>query len=257
MAFIISVPPPPKAVKVNGREIAREAITREIQNHPAESPGDAREAAVRALVVRELLLQEAARRGLTAAPQELGEGRRETDEDALVRQLLDEAVCLPEPTEAECRRFYDNNISRFEGAAIWELPLQRISIGLSVIVMLLAGWLGLDLVGWTIRALFGLPFRQIVELPTVQMAVGVLSLLGLLYMAAAVAHRWLRLGYVALAMLLAGWMLYAFYIQQWDRLARVQWYAIPAGLYLLGIGWLEWQRDTKRWPAGWITPRCC
>ncbi len=115
-----AAPPPPKAVMVNGREIPREAITREIQNHPAESPGDAREAAVRALVVRELLLQEAARRGLTAAPRELGEGRRETDEDALVRQLLDEAVCLPEPTEAECRRFYDNNISRFEGAAIWE-----------------------------------------------------------------------------------------------------------------------------------------
>ena len=132
----------------------------------------------------------------------------------------------------------------------WELPLQRVSIGLSFIIMLLAGWLGLDLVGWTIRAMFGLPFRQIVELPTVQMAVGVLSLLGLLYVAAAAAHRWLRLGYVALAMLLTGWMLYAFYIQQWDRLARVQWYAIPAGLYLLGIGWLEWQRGHKtlaRW----------
>jgi hypothetical protein len=82
------------------------------------------------------------------------------------------------------------------------------------------------------------------------MAVGVLSLLGLLYVAAAAAHRWLRLGYVALAMLLAGWMLHAFYIQQWDRLARVQWYAIPAGLYLLGVGFLEWRQGHKtlgRW----------
>jgi hypothetical protein len=135
-------------------------------------------------------------------------------------------------------------------AAVWELPLQRSSIGLSFIIMTLAGWLGLDVIGWSIRAMLGLPFRQIVDLPTIQMAVGVLSLLGLLYVAAATAHRWLRLGYAALAMLLAGWMLHAFYIQQWDRLARIQWYAIPAGLYLLGIGGLEWQRNHKtlgRW----------
>jgi hypothetical protein len=134
--------------------------------------------------------------------------------------------------------------------AVWELPLQRFSLGMSCFILLLAGWLGLDIVGWTIRALVGLPFRQIVDRPTVQMAVGVLSLLGLLYVAAAAAHRWLRLGYVALAMLLAGWMLHAFYIQQWDRLARVQWYAIPAGLYLLGVGFLEWRQGHKtlgRW----------
>ena len=118
------------------------------------------------------------------------------------------------------------------------------------IILALTAWLGLDLAGWTVRALFGLPFRQIVELETVWMAVGVLSLLGLLYLAAAVAHRWVRLGYVAMGMLLAGWMMYAFYIQAWDRPARVQWYAIPAGLYLLGIGYEEWERGHKglaRW----------
>ena len=37
----ISAPPPP-AVRVNGREIFRAMITREIQNHPAESPMAAR-----------------------------------------------------------------------------------------------------------------------------------------------------------------------------------------------------------------------
>lgn len=114
-----ATPPPPAAVRVNGREIPREAIAREIQNHPAETPLAAREAAVSALVVRELLLQEAQRRQLEAAPRDLGDGRYETVEDALVRALLDDALDLPEPTEAECRRFYENNRQSFESPAIY------------------------------------------------------------------------------------------------------------------------------------------
>jgi hypothetical protein len=83
------------------------------------------------------------------------------------------------------------------------------------------------------------------------MVVGVLSLLGLLYVAAAVVYRRTRLGYVAVGMLLSGWTLHAFYVQQWDSLARIQWYAIPAGLYLLGIAYLEWRRG-NRLLARWI-----
>jgi len=134
--------------------------------------------------------------------------------------------------------------------AIWERPLQRFSVWFSFAILTLIFWLGLDLVGWTVRAMFGFSFRQIVKLETVQMAVGVLSLLGLLCVAAAFTHRRLRLGYVAMGMLLAAWMLHAFYVQQWGGAAHVQWYAIPAGLYLLGIAYLEWQRGNRtlaRW----------
>lgn len=113
-------PPPAPAVRVNGHEIPRAAITREIQNHPAESPVAAREAAAQALVVQELLLQEARARGIVAEPLDLGGGRREIDEDALVRQLLDDALDLPTPTEAECKRFYETNIDRFRSPTIWE-----------------------------------------------------------------------------------------------------------------------------------------
>jgi hypothetical protein len=130
---------------------------------------------------------------------------------------------------------------------IWELPLQRVSIIFSFGILVLTAWLGLDLVGWTIRALFGVSFRQMVELVTVQMAVGVLGLLGLLYLAAAYTHRWQRLGYFAIGMLLAAWMLHVFYVQQWEN---VQWYAVPAGLYLLMVAYLEWRRGYKtlgRW----------
>ena len=51
--------PKPKTISVNGAVIAREIIAREVQNHPAEKPILAWQAAARALVVRELLLQEA------------------------------------------------------------------------------------------------------------------------------------------------------------------------------------------------------
>jgi peptidyl-prolyl cis-trans isomerase C len=112
--------PPATAVRVNGQEISSATITREIQNHPADSPRAARESAARALVVRELLLQEARRCGLHGEQQDLGEGQRETREDALVRELLDKVLDLPRPSEDECLRFYKNNLKRFRSPPIWE-----------------------------------------------------------------------------------------------------------------------------------------
>ncbi|MBE7552137.1 MAG: hypothetical protein HS126_13795 [Anaerolineales bacterium] len=130
---------------------------------------------------------------------------------------------------------------------VWAVPLQRFSLGFSWIILSLTAWLGFDLAGWTVRAIFGLPFREVVELATVQMVVRVLALLGLLYVAATFTYRRVRLGYVALGMLLAAWMLHTFYVQEWEN---VQWYAIPAGLYLLTIAYMEWRRGNKvlaRW----------
>ncbi len=134
--------------------------------------------------------------------------------------------------------------------AIWERPLRRLSTGLSLGILVLAACLGPDLVRWTARALLGLPFRPLADLQTVQMVVGVLALLGLLYVAAAYIHRRLRLGYVAIGMLLAAWVLHVFYVRQWSGPAQVQWYAVPAGIYLLGIGHLEHGRGNQalaRW----------
>jgi hypothetical protein len=82
------------------------------------------------------------------------------------------------------------------------------------------------------------------------MTVWVLSLVGLLYALAAAAYRKFRIGYLAVAMLLGAWYLYAFFINAWDDLKLVQWYALPVGLYLLGIGFIEWNRGNKllaRW----------
>lgn len=111
---------PPPAVLVDGTEIGEAAIAREIQNHPAASPAAARAAAVRALAIRQLLLKRAARLGLKAIPVTSEDGLRETEEEALVRQLLETEIRVPDPTEEECRRFYETNSERFRSPDIYE-----------------------------------------------------------------------------------------------------------------------------------------
>jgi len=105
--------PGPTTISVNGAVIAREVIAREVQNHPAEKPILAWQAAARALVVRELLLQESKRVGIEAEPQRDPEGRSETLEEAAMRALIEREVVTPEPDEAACRRFYEQNRARF------------------------------------------------------------------------------------------------------------------------------------------------
>ena len=91
-------------VQVNGTRIVDAAILAEAQHHPARSPDEAVAAATEALVVRELLLQEAARQSLTPEPDVDDEGRRETDDDALIRQLLTAEIAVPAADAAQKRR---------------------------------------------------------------------------------------------------------------------------------------------------------
>ncbi len=107
-------------VRVNGVAIPRELIAREAQHHPSRTPVEAWRAAARALAIRELLVQEARRLGVAAVPQHDGAGRRETDEEALVRALVEQEVTTPEPDEHACRRYYEHNRKAFCTPAIYE-----------------------------------------------------------------------------------------------------------------------------------------
>ncbi|MCU0886070.1 MAG: peptidylprolyl isomerase [Beijerinckiaceae bacterium] len=111
----------PKTISVNGIEITRAAISRETQNHPATKPIEAWQAAARALVVRELLLQEARRIALEPEPVSDEDGRRETDEEALVRGLVEREVVTPRADEATCRRYYEQNRRRFTSPTLHEV----------------------------------------------------------------------------------------------------------------------------------------
>jgi peptidyl-prolyl cis-trans isomerase C len=110
----------PNVVSVNGVAIAREAIAQEVQNHPARKPIEAWQAAARALVVRELLLQQARRLGIVTKPQRDAADRRETEDEALIRGLIEHEVRTPEPDEEICRRYYEQNRHRFRSPAIHE-----------------------------------------------------------------------------------------------------------------------------------------
>ena len=112
--------PKPKTVSVNGAVIPREMIAHEVQNHPAEKPIQAWQAAARALVVRELLLQESRRLDITAEPLYDAQGRSETPEEAAMRALIEREVVTPEPDQAACLRFYEQNRPRFRTGDLYE-----------------------------------------------------------------------------------------------------------------------------------------
>ncbi|MCL7998051.1 peptidylprolyl isomerase [Brucella sp. 21LCYQ03] len=116
------IPPKPRpifdAVSVNGVEIAESDILTEAQNHPAENPGAALLAAARALAIRELLLQQAKELGIHPQREKDAEGRPETDEDALVRIVIEQEVEVPSASSDECLRFYENNRQRFTSSPL-------------------------------------------------------------------------------------------------------------------------------------------
>lgn len=109
-------------VRVNGRVIPAAAIAAEAQNHPAPAgkPGLAWRAAARALALRALMLEAAAARGLRPEPRETAPGQAETDEEALIRQLM-EAEVVPEPVDAAAlRAAYARAPDRFRAPALYE-----------------------------------------------------------------------------------------------------------------------------------------
>ncbi len=110
----------PVTVSVNGVAIARDAIVREMQHHPAPKPLAAWQQVARALVVRELLLQRARHLGVAAAPISDADGRRETDDEAVMRALVEREVTVPEPDDETCRRYYARNRDRFRSPDIYE-----------------------------------------------------------------------------------------------------------------------------------------
>lgn len=142
----VLVAPELEPVSVNGIEIAEAQIAQELQHHPAESLEEARTQAVRALVVRALLLQEAERLGFgqgEASGSEEGpaiasggadpdggkqaDARREAGTNATLRAeeesihaLLDAEILLPEVDEETCRRYYEQNRERFSSEALFE-----------------------------------------------------------------------------------------------------------------------------------------
>jgi peptidyl-prolyl cis-trans isomerase C len=107
---------------VNGETIPAAAVAAEAQNHPAPGgkPGLAWRAAARALAVRAVLLQEARAEGFAPDAREVAPGRRETDDDALIRALIESRVRPEPPAEDAIRAAYDADPERFRSPALYE-----------------------------------------------------------------------------------------------------------------------------------------
>lgn len=99
----------PVYLQVVDTEISEAEIAQEMQHHRAASPHRSRAEAARALVVRELLRREAERLGLHA---EVVPVEGETNEEACIRVLIERELATPEPDEAACRHYYENNRER-------------------------------------------------------------------------------------------------------------------------------------------------
>ena len=96
-------------IRVNDRCIDEEEILREMQYHPAENADAARRAAAEWLVIRALLLDRARALGFDVSHEETAIG-----------DVIEREVDVPAPEEAECRRYYANNPSRFRSPDLVE-----------------------------------------------------------------------------------------------------------------------------------------
>lgn len=109
-----------RVVVVHGVEIPESLIAQEAQNYPAPTAAASRTAAAHALATKALLLRRAAELGLDPAPERDEDGREETAEAALVRAVLEAEIEITPPTDAECRRVYDAQRSKFRSPDLYE-----------------------------------------------------------------------------------------------------------------------------------------
>lgn len=102
---------------VNQTEISDDAVFREMQYHPAPTREAARDEAAKALLIRELLRQEAVEKGL------LADDANDESVELAIMQLLETEVVVPDATPEICRHYYDRNIERFAATKGSKLPL--------------------------------------------------------------------------------------------------------------------------------------
>lgn len=117
--------------------------------------------------------------------------------------------------------------------------------GLALAVLIDKGLPVLDLF---MQALVRRPLLTWPETVLVTMVVRTLAVLGLFYLVASLAEKWPRFSYLALWLLLTSWSVWLLLLAGSREL---QFYALPSGLYLLLVGWLEHSRGSQA-VARWI-----
>jgi len=122
-------------------------------------------------------------------------------------------------------RILDTLSARIKSLTVWLTPLTRSSIALTALAV-------------------------VINLPTVtnhmNATAATLAFTGALYVAIAYRGQKYRLGYLGMALLEFAWA-FALII---NDVKQPQWYAIPGGLYFIGLGYLEWTRNKSKYAIG-------
>lgn len=102
-------------ITVNGVKISIEQINAEVQYHPAKNLAEAKREAMKALVIKELLIQQAVKLGICPNNEVNGAA------DEIIDKLLEREISVLEPTQEECERYYRNNEKRFVTTPLFEV----------------------------------------------------------------------------------------------------------------------------------------
>ncbi|HMU87761.1 MAG TPA: hypothetical protein PKL69_03640 [Agitococcus sp.] len=106
-------------VYVNHKLIPEDMIGQEMQYHPAQSKQEAWQKAAEALVLRELLLQEAFKEHLTDV---------DNDEAEIIDALLAKKIDIQEPSQEECLAFYQAQKHRLLDSAGQIIPYSQLEL---------------------------------------------------------------------------------------------------------------------------------
>jgi len=115
--------------------------------------------------------------------------------------------------------------TRIKSLTVWLMPLTHSAITLTAA-----------------SAIINLPF----VLNHMTASAASLAFAGALYVAIAYRGRNYPLGYLGMALLEIAWAM-ALYM---NDVSQPQWYAIPGGLYFMGLAYLEWRRNKSKYAIG-------
>ncbi len=117
-------------IHVGGVEIADEQVFEEMQyQDEADSVKHACFLAAQSLVVRQLLLNTAFKQKIIAnlADKALAD-IDSAEEEQMITALIDQSVCVPEAGEEACKRYYENNRSKFTDKELNKvLPFEQVA----------------------------------------------------------------------------------------------------------------------------------
>lgn len=106
------------SIKINNKEIKEEDIFLEMQYHPSMTSIEAMEKAARALVIKEVLLQEIERLGIVLESNELQQleeiSNDNKKEELLIDKLLSKELKVPDIDNEILENFYFKNKEKFK-----------------------------------------------------------------------------------------------------------------------------------------------